>query len=323
MKRIDPRHLVQFHEIIRTGSFTRAAETLGLTQPALTRNMKVMEGRLGFEVLVRSRQGIVPTTIGVRILEEAASVVLAERRISALTNAIGTEQEAELRIGCTPEAGPHLLQRTVTEFARQCPMTRLDLRSAAAPALGRMLAKSDVDIVLGPLAIGDLWQGSQHQELCYVTLVIAAARTHPLATQARLDAADLADQSWAFFEAGSFLRAAGDAVLDGIGIDQTQPGAELPAAMLLPFLEMGEHLAVLPDFMLSADPGTGGGALQTEQRLVPLATGPLGAGFAFGAIWRSGTAPGKAARHFITLLESALRTRGQKASTGQRSGGPR
>ena len=47
---IDPRHLVQFHEIIRTGSFTRAAETLGLTQPALTRNMKVMEGRLGFEV---------------------------------------------------------------------------------------------------------------------------------------------------------------------------------------------------------------------------------------------------------------------------------
>ncbi|MGB1357665.1 MAG: helix-turn-helix domain-containing protein, partial [Candidatus Puniceispirillaceae bacterium] len=57
---IDPRHLLQFHEIIRTGSFTRAAETLGLTQPALTRNMKVMEGRLGFEVLVRSRQRIVP-----------------------------------------------------------------------------------------------------------------------------------------------------------------------------------------------------------------------------------------------------------------------
>ena len=73
MKLVDPRHLLQFHEIIRTGSFTRAAETLGLTQPALTRNMKLMEGRLGFELLIRSRQGIVPTTVGLRILEEALS----------------------------------------------------------------------------------------------------------------------------------------------------------------------------------------------------------------------------------------------------------
>ena len=101
---IDPRHLLQFHEIIRTGSFTRAAETLGLTQPALTRNMKVMEGRLGFEVLVRSRQRIVPTTIGVRILEEAESVVMAERRISELTDNLGKAGAQILRIGCTASA---------------------------------------------------------------------------------------------------------------------------------------------------------------------------------------------------------------------------
>ena len=70
MPSVDPRHLLQFHEIIRTGSFTRAAMTLGLTQPALTRNMKLMEGRLGFELMVRSRQGIKPTPLGERILEE-------------------------------------------------------------------------------------------------------------------------------------------------------------------------------------------------------------------------------------------------------------
>ena len=75
MTKIDPRHLLQFHEIIRTGSFTRAAETLGLTQPALTRNMKLMEGRLGFELMVRSRQGIVPTALGERILAESPVAV--------------------------------------------------------------------------------------------------------------------------------------------------------------------------------------------------------------------------------------------------------
>ena len=73
MRSIDPRHLLQFHEIIRTGSFTKAAVTLGLTQPALTRNMKLMEGRLGFEIMIRSRQGVIPTALGARVLEEAGA----------------------------------------------------------------------------------------------------------------------------------------------------------------------------------------------------------------------------------------------------------
>ena len=109
MPSVDPRHLLQFHEIIRTGSFTRAAMTLGLTQPALTRNMKLMEARLGFEMMIRSRQGIMPTPLGERILEEAAAIVLAERRISTLTDNLRRGYEAELRVGCTPTLSLHAL----------------------------------------------------------------------------------------------------------------------------------------------------------------------------------------------------------------------
>ena len=111
MPNVDRRHLLQFHEIIRTGSFTRAAMTLGLTQPALTRNMKLMEGRLGFELIVRSRQGIMPTPLGERILEEATAVVLAERRISKLTDKLRRGYEAELRVGCTPTLSLHTTGR--------------------------------------------------------------------------------------------------------------------------------------------------------------------------------------------------------------------
>ena len=46
MPSVDPRHLLQFHEIIRTGSFTRAAATLGLTQPALHQLHVSCQGRL-------------------------------------------------------------------------------------------------------------------------------------------------------------------------------------------------------------------------------------------------------------------------------------
>ena len=139
MRRIDPRHLLQFHEIIRTGSFTRAAVTLGLTQPALTRNMKLMEGRLGFEIMVRSRQGIIPTALGVRVLEEAGAVVLAERRISALTDNLKRGYESELRVGCTPTLSLHALPQPVADFARDNPSIRLDMRQAHSALLAKCM----------------------------------------------------------------------------------------------------------------------------------------------------------------------------------------
>ena len=150
MRTVDPRHLLQFHEIIRTGSFTRAAVTLGLTQPALTRNMKLMEGRLGFELMVRSRQGIVPTALGERILAEASAIVLAERRISAMTDNLRRSYEAELRVGCTPTLSLHALPQPVADFARDNAGVRLDMRQAHSHVLAEMLRDRTVDVALGP-----------------------------------------------------------------------------------------------------------------------------------------------------------------------------
>ena len=172
MRRIDPRHLLQFHEIIRTGSFTRAAVTLGLTQPALTRNMKLMEGRLGFEIMVRSRQGIIPTALGVRVLEEAGAVVLAERRISALTDNLKRGYESELRVGCTPTLSLHALPQPVADFARDNPSIRLDMRQAHSALLAKMLHDGHVDLVIGPPEIAARVPGTEAVPLFSSPVVI-------------------------------------------------------------------------------------------------------------------------------------------------------
>ena len=188
---IDPRHLLQFHEIIRTGSFTRAAETLGLTQPALTRNMKVMEGRLGFEVLVRSRQRIVPTTIGVRILEEAESVVMAERRISELTDNLGEAGTQILRIGCTASASLSLMAEPLRQFAQQIPTTRFDVQSAPVPALVAQLASGKIELAFGPMQMAEQLPNAVGQEFFHSQMMIIAAHRHPLARRASISPADM------------------------------------------------------------------------------------------------------------------------------------
>ena len=147
MRIIDPRHLLQFHEIIRTGSFTRAATTLGLTQPALTRNMKLMEGRLGFELMIRSRQGIVPTSLGERILQEANAIVLAERRINALTDNLRRGYDAELRVACTPTLSLHAMSDPIASFARENAGVRLDIRQGHSGLLATTASRSGAHLV--------------------------------------------------------------------------------------------------------------------------------------------------------------------------------
>ena len=250
MSSIDPRHLLQFHEIIRTGSFTRAATTLGLTQPALTRNMKLMEGRLGFELLVRSRQGIIPTTLGARILEEANAIVLAERRISALTNTLKRGYEAELRVGCTPTLSLHALPQPVADFARDNPAIRLDMRQAHSGLLADMLRDGLVDVVLGPPEIAVHVPTSRVIPLFDSQVVILASRYHPLAGRSSVTTEDLENARWALHQPGTGIREATDKLLRQLGVSDALQANELPSNMILSLLRLGDHLAAVPHYVL-------------------------------------------------------------------------
>ena len=250
MRRIDPRHLLQFHEIIRTGSFTRAAVTLGLTQPALTRNMKLMEGRLGFEIMVRSRQGIIPTALGVRVLEEAGAVVLAERRISALTDNLKRGYESELRVGCTPTLSLHALPQPVADFARDNPSIRLDMRQAHSALLAKMLHDGHVDLVIGPPEIAARVPGTEAVPLFSSPVVILASRFHPLARHKTITNEDLNDARWILHQPGTGIREATDILLRRLGVNETLQASELPSNMILALLRLGDHLAALPRYVL-------------------------------------------------------------------------
>ena len=238
MPSVDPRHLLQFHEIIRTGSFTRAATTLGLTQPALTRNMKLMEGRLGFELMVRSRQGIMPTPLGERILEEAAAIVLAERRISTLTDNLRRGYEAELRVGCTPTLSLHALAQPVANFARDNPVVRLDMRQAHSQILADMLHEGQVDVALGPPEIASRAPGASSCVLFKSPMVILASRYHPLASRMAVTRTDLEMARWALHQPGSGIRIAADQLLAQIGLGESLQANELPSNMILSLIHI-------------------------------------------------------------------------------------
>ncbi|MDB3892372.1 LysR family transcriptional regulator [Alphaproteobacteria bacterium] len=300
MKIVDPRHLLQFHEIIRTGSFTRAAETLGLTQPALTRNMKLMEGRLGFELLVRSRQGIVATSIGLRILEEANMVVLAEQRIARLTDSLRQGYDSEVRVGCTSSIGLHILPEPLTKFAQSHPHIRLDIRQGHTNQLVSMLGDKEVDVVLGPIEISPANDLLSAAHFFDTRLVILASRRHPLATKARVTRDDLLSQRWALYRRDTMVRAASDRLLRQIGIDGPIEAMELPSNIIAALLQLGEHLAIMPDYLLHRS--------EMSRDLVEIRMSGVDKKLAMGALWHQDTPADPNLQAFIEIMKLSLST---------------
>lgn len=297
MRTVDPRHLLQFHEIIRTGSFTRAAVTLGLTQPALTRNMKLMEGRLGFELMVRSRQGIMPTALGERILAEASAIVLAERRISAMTDNLRRGYEAELRVGCTPTLSLHALPQPVADFARDNSGVRLDMRQAHSQTLADMIRDGIVDVALGPPEMADRVQADGICPLFESPMVILASRYHPLAGRTSVSVADLESARWALHQPGSGIRMAADRLLRQMGVGEALQANELPSNMILSLLRHGDHIAIVPRYVLAKT--------QLANELVQIDSGTAPVTLAHAAIW-AGQQPPPAVARFVAHMQLKL-----------------
>ena len=77
---MDPKYLVQLAIIAELGSVTKAARTLNVTQPTLSRTIKVIEDRVGGAVLRRGRYGVTPTEIGLRLAEEGREIMRRSQR---------------------------------------------------------------------------------------------------------------------------------------------------------------------------------------------------------------------------------------------------
>jgi DNA-binding transcriptional LysR family regulator len=110
-----------FVAVIRNGSLSLAAETLGLTQSAVTRRIQNLEDALGAELLDRNTKPLTPTPLGQRVYEQSVTVM---REISALRELVNQEAEPQgvLRLGVPQTLGEaallHVLPRLKTQFAQ-------------------------------------------------------------------------------------------------------------------------------------------------------------------------------------------------------------
>jgi len=106
-------YLKTFIEAVRTGNLTKAADNLHVTPSAVSRRIKFMEEQYGYELLDRSGQKIIPTEVGMLVLEKAQQLLRIEKELFYGLTKI--RKPSKISFGCTPAFGiaylPNVLQR--------------------------------------------------------------------------------------------------------------------------------------------------------------------------------------------------------------------
>jgi len=198
--------------------FGEAATACGVTQPTLSTQVRRLEDELGLELIDRSRQPVVPTAAGERIMEQARSVLAARDRLVSLAGDVQDRITGTLRIGLLPTLAPYLLPLVVPAMNAAYPDVTLVVREWPTADLLEALRTDTLDAAL--IATEEARPDLHEQTLFAEPFVGYVAPSHRLASHETVHPTDLSlDDLWLLSEGHCFR----DQVLQVCGAAPSTP----------------------------------------------------------------------------------------------------
>ena len=192
-KRDRVRQLRVFAEVVRAGSISEAAERLGITQPAVSIQVRELEHELDVLLLERGATGTALTQAGEQLHALAAPLVSGvDALFSDLRHTLGVEDTGPVRVAVSSVGASFVLPRYVSRFLERHPDTLVRLDTVVFSEGIKRLLTEQVDFALG---VRDLQSPEQldYHELCTYGLVLITALDHPLAGRASVTPSEVSE----------------------------------------------------------------------------------------------------------------------------------
>lgn len=188
---IDIKRLRYIVEIARCESITTAAETLSLTQPALTRSVAEVEAELGTKLFHRLPRGVQLTDTGERFVQRARQVISDVDDLVTDIREATTALSGRLRIGVSPAGYVNYLLPELTTIAREHPEVRVETISGSAQSLCPRLLRGELNLLIGPSSYLNRWKELHIQELRKLHFGALMRKDHPLREKKDLSEVDV------------------------------------------------------------------------------------------------------------------------------------
>ncbi|MBT2700351.1 LysR family transcriptional regulator [Bacillus sp. ISL-40] len=132
--------------VVETGSFTKAAEMLDITQSGVSHAISSLESELEIPLLVRERNGITLTESGERILGHCREILYRVNRISEEAQKFSNMEKGKIRIGSFPSAASRLFPKILASFHRKHPNVEIVLFEGTDEEVLEWLHSLSIDI---------------------------------------------------------------------------------------------------------------------------------------------------------------------------------
>lgn len=247
--RLKTRQLLLLATMGEEGNVRRAAEVIGMAQPAASKLLKDLEDMLDVSLFDRTPQGMRPTVYGEVMIRHARMVLSdlshAYDEISSLRAGLA----GEVRIGTIAVAGASIVARAVARIKRDYPRLQVSIQVETSNLLLPLLAQGELDVMIGRVLEGHapVRHGLKYEPLGREPLCLVVRPEHPLLARAGLTLAALCDEAWILHPSGSVLRHRVDMLFASLGLApplNVVNTGNLPVIASL--LEQSDMLAVLP-----------------------------------------------------------------------------
>ncbi|NUZ06929.1 LysR family transcriptional regulator [Piscinibacter koreensis] len=297
MRLDDLRYFVAVAEEAHVG---RAAQRLGVSQPALTKGVQRLEASLGLVLFERSARGMTLTSVGQVFFDRARHLCLgldeAVQEASDLhLGAIGT-----IRIGVSPLFADSLVAETFAQLLRQRPGAKARLAISLNDTLLASLRLGDLDLSIN--ALDDAPPDGLAQEALFDDeLCIALREGHPLLARPQLRMSDLAEARWALPGVDVLARRRIEARLAEEGAPPPNVVLQLDSSVTLvpAAVRQSDLLTVMSRFSLRSPVGRGLTELPLARAVWPRR---------IGIVTRKGAYLSPLANRFIELLRERTRS---------------
>lgn len=193
------RQLAYLVAVVDTGSFTRAAEQLYVTQPALSHQIRALEKAVGGQLLERLPRSVRPTPMGRAVLPHARAALAAAERLHAAARSSAGLEAGELQVATVYSLSLGLLPPVLRTWLRLHPGVLIRLREYPhADVLQAEMAAGRADLAVGPTPTG--WEGPI-RELGIEEFTVLLPADDPLAIGPgdSVPLTALADRSWVHY----------------------------------------------------------------------------------------------------------------------------
>lgn len=209
-------HLAIFHAVAETGSISACAERMHISQPAISRQLKAFEQRIGVVLFERLPRGMRLTQPGEVLRDYAARLFAIARTAEAAVKELSDARQGHLSIGASNTVGTYILPTLLARFRRGYPDVGISMFVGNTEQVSQGVAdlRFMIGFIEGPLHVPDL----RADRFIDDEILPVAAADHPLSGKKRLLAADLCGQPLLMREPGSGTRELIEAHLQRHGI---------------------------------------------------------------------------------------------------------